>query len=217
MAVIIWLSLGCHLQAVVIWPSSFSGHCCQPIGHSPQVIIVRPSWSGHLRHHQASKAVFRPSSFSCCCPAVVLRLSLSGRREQVIVRPYLSGCCHQASKAAIRPSSSGHRCQAVVVRPYISIAEFHVFNSKIVITIVPSMTSVSSESYYLTALIILPNKRCPKHTNEQRFKQRKSTLTQSYDVLSTYLDNTYLIVNSDSVGRVVCCVCGTWLIFTRFM
>ena len=79
------------------------------------------------------------------------------------------------------------------------------------------MTSVSSESYYLTALIILPNKRCPKHTNEQRFKQRKSTLTQSYDVLSTYLDNTYLIVNSDSVGRVVCFVCGTWLIFTRFM
>ena len=46
--------------------------------------------------------------------------------------------------------------------------------------------SVSWDSYYLTALIILPNKRCPKHTNEQRrFKQRKSTLTQSYDVLST--------------------------------
>ena len=73
---------------------------------------------------------------------------------------------------------------------WVPIAEFYVFNSKIVITIVPSMTSVSSESYYLTALIILPNKRCPKHTNEQRFKQRKSTLTQSYDVLSTYLDNT---------------------------
>ena len=90
---------------------------------------------------------------------------------------------------------------------WVPIAEFYVFNSKIVITIVPSMTSVSSESYYLTALIILPNKRCPKHTNEQRFKQRKSTLTQSYDVLSTYLDNTYLIVNSDSVGRVVCVLC----------
>ena len=151
---------------------------------------------------------------------------MSGRREQVIVRPYLSGYCHQASKAAIRPSSSGrrrqavvirpsssgHRCQAVVVRPYISIAEFHVFNSKIVITIVPSMTSVSSESYYLTALIILPNKRCPKHTNEQRFKQRKSTLTQSYDVLSTYLDDTYLIVNSDSVGRVVLVLCVWYMV-----
>ena len=95
---------------------------------------------------------------------------------------------------------------------WVPIAEFYVFNSKIVITIVPSMTSVSSESYYLTALIILPNKRCPKHTNEQRFKQRKSTLTQSYDVLSTYLDNTYLIVNSDSVGRVVLVLCVWYMV-----
>ena len=153
---------------------------------SLKLTIIWSVWYAKQYQKVQIYAVIAWQSSSGCHQVVVVQPSPSGRRRRqaVVAKPSSVGRCHQDSKAVFRPSLSGLTCQ------WVPIAGFYVFNSKIVITIVLSMTSVSSESYYLTALIILPNKRCPKHTNEQRFKQRKSTLTQSYDVLSTYLDNT---------------------------